>query len=88
MPQDVLLELVWGRAYAGEGHLLQVNINRLRHKLEPDPTHPRYILTKAGVGYLLATPRNSPDGIQMEQRQSDADIPRGADENLLQHSYV
>jgi len=41
--------------YEGEDHMLQVNINRLRHKLEPDPAHPRYLLTEPGVGYLLAT---------------------------------
>ncbi|MEO7021215.1 MAG: response regulator transcription factor [Ktedonobacteraceae bacterium] len=53
--QDRLLEQVWGTAYVGESHMLQVNINRLRHKLETDPTHPRYLLTEPGVGYLLAT---------------------------------
>ncbi|GAC1398071.1 MAG: response regulator transcription factor [Ktedonobacteraceae bacterium] len=52
--QDLLLEHVWGAEYVGEGHMLQVNINRLRHKIEPDPVHPRYILTKVGIGYLLA----------------------------------
>ena len=52
--QDLLLEHVWGAEYVGEGHMLQVNINRLRHKIEPDHTHPRYILTKVGIGYLLA----------------------------------
>jgi DNA-binding response OmpR family regulator len=36
--------------------MLQVNINRLRRKLESDPAHPRYILTEPGVGYVLATP--------------------------------
>ena len=54
MTQDLLLEHVWGSEYVGEGHMLQVNINRLRHKIEPDPMHPRYILTKVGIGYLLA----------------------------------
>jgi DNA-binding response OmpR family regulator len=53
--QDLLLEHVWGAEYVGEGHMLQVNINRLRRKLEPDPNQPRYILTKVGIGYLLAT---------------------------------
>lgn len=53
--QDLLLEHVWGAEYLGESHMLQVNINRLRHKLEVDPTHPRYILTKVGIGYYLAT---------------------------------
>jgi two-component system KDP operon response regulator KdpE/two-component system response regulator VicR len=31
-------------------------MNRLRRKIELDPTHPRYLLTKTGVGYLLAAP--------------------------------
>ncbi len=53
--QDMLLEHVWGAEYVGESHMLQVNINRLRRKLEVDPTHPHSILTKVGVGYLLAT---------------------------------
>lgn len=52
--QDMLLEHVWGSEYLGESHMLQVNINRLRRKLEVDPTRPRYILTKVGVGYFLA----------------------------------
>jgi len=52
--QDLLLDHVWGSEYLGESHMLQVNINRLRRKIEADPTHPRYVLTKGGVGYLLA----------------------------------
>ena len=53
--QDLLLEHVWGAEYAGESHMLQVNINRLRRKIEDDHTQPRYLLTKVGVGYLLAS---------------------------------
>jgi DNA-binding response OmpR family regulator len=56
--QDLLLEQVWGTDYLGESHMLQVNINRLRRKLEDDYTHPRYILTKVGVGYLVAKQPN------------------------------
>lgn len=56
VPQEQLLEHVWGVAYVDEHHLLQVNINRLRRKLEPDLASPRYLLTKPGAGYLLATP--------------------------------
>jgi DNA-binding response OmpR family regulator len=52
--QDLLLEHVWGAEYLGESHMLQVNINRLRRKIEADPTRPRYIRTKIGVGYYLA----------------------------------
>jgi DNA-binding response OmpR family regulator len=54
LTQDLLLEQVWGGEYLGESHVLQVNINRLRHKIEVDPTSPQYILTKVGVGYALA----------------------------------
>jgi DNA-binding response OmpR family regulator len=52
--QDMLLEQIWGEEYTGESHLLQVNMNRLRRKIEVDSTHPRYLLTKTGVGYRLA----------------------------------
>jgi DNA-binding response OmpR family regulator len=52
--QDLLLEHVWGEEYIGESHLLQVNMNRLRRKIEADPAHPRFLMTKMGVGYILA----------------------------------
>src|SRR6266480_1762055 len=58
--QDLLLEHVWGSEYIGEGHMLQVNVNRLRRKLEADPTRPRYILTKVGIGYFLSTHPGAP----------------------------
>ena len=58
--QDLLLEHVWGTEYVGEGHMLQVNVNRLRRKIEPDPMHPRYLLTKVGIGYLLAAQPDVP----------------------------
>jgi DNA-binding response OmpR family regulator len=54
--QDLLLAHVWGEEYIGESHMLQVNVNRLRRKIEQDPSHPRYILTKVGIGYFLAVP--------------------------------
>ena len=57
VPQDFLLEQVWGKAQGSHHHLLRVNINRLRRKLESDPAWPRYLLTKHGVGYLLTNPR-------------------------------
>jgi DNA-binding response OmpR family regulator len=52
---DLLLAHVWGAEYLGESHMLQVNINRLRRKIEADSAEPRYILTKVGVGYSLAS---------------------------------
>jgi DNA-binding response OmpR family regulator len=54
--QDLLLEHVWGADYVGESHMLQVNVNRLRRKLEADPAHPQYLKTKVGIGYWLVAP--------------------------------
>ncbi|MCI0475516.1 MAG: response regulator [Anaerolineales bacterium] len=48
-----LLRAVWGVAYEQELHMLRVNISNLRHKIEADPTRPRYIITEPGVGYRL-----------------------------------
>ena len=48
-----ILEKVWGEEYCGETHLLQVNIARLRQKLNDDARNPRYILTKRGIGYMM-----------------------------------
>lgn len=49
-----LLERVWGAGYGQETEFLWVYIRRLRRKIEPDPAHPKYILTAPGVGYQLA----------------------------------
>jgi DNA-binding response OmpR family regulator len=48
-----LLEYVWGDEYSGSDHLLQVNIGRLRHKLQDNAREPKYIQTKAGIGYMM-----------------------------------
>lgn len=48
-----LLSEVWGPAYIGDSHYLQVYVSQLRRKLEDDPTEPRLIETEAGVGYRL-----------------------------------
>ncbi|HMV04270.1 MAG TPA: response regulator [Accumulibacter sp.] len=46
-----LLREVWGEGYAGQSHYLKVYVSRLRQKLEPNPTQPRFLLTETGVGY-------------------------------------
>jgi DNA-binding response OmpR family regulator len=53
---EVLLEKVWGMGYAGETRLVWQAIHRLRQKIEPEPRHPRYIQTRAGIGYMLTPP--------------------------------
>ena len=49
-----LLRAVWGPEYEDARPYLHVFVGQLRRKLEPDPSHPRYILTEPGVGYRLA----------------------------------
>ncbi len=51
--QRQLLHDVWGPSYITESHYLRVYMAQLRHKLEADPTRPRYLITEAGVGYRL-----------------------------------
>lgn len=52
--QGELLTRVWGPEYKDEAHLLRVNIARLRQKIEPEPSQPRYIITRPGIGYSMA----------------------------------
>ncbi|MGD8376939.1 MAG: response regulator transcription factor [Acidobacteriota bacterium] len=51
-----LLDLVWGYGHDGYEHTVNTHINRLRSKIETDPSRPRHILTVWGVGYKLAEP--------------------------------
>ncbi len=51
---DQLLNNVWGEEYVGAAHLLQVNIARLRKKLGDDAKNPEYIMTRSGIGYMIA----------------------------------
>jgi two-component system response regulator MtrA len=51
LSRDQLLERVWGYTYLGDSRLVDVHIQRLRAKVEDDPTHPALIMTVRGVGY-------------------------------------
>lgn len=51
-----LAEVVWGDDYPGAADSLKVHIRRLREKIEADPGEPKIILTRAGIGYLMANP--------------------------------
>ena len=55
--QRQLLQDVWGPAYGDESNYLRVHMAHLRRKLEPDRSHPRYLLTEAGMGYRFVEPQ-------------------------------
>lgn len=49
--REQLLNILWGYQYNGYEHTVNSHINRLRSKIEPDISKPKYILTSWGVGY-------------------------------------
>ena len=51
--RENLLENVWGYEYYGDVRTVDVTVRRLREKIEDDPSLPRYIVTKRGVGYYF-----------------------------------
>jgi two-component system, OmpR family, response regulator RegX3 len=46
-----LIDRVWGADYVGDTKTLDVHVKRLRSKIEPEPSNPRYIVTVRGLGY-------------------------------------
>jgi two-component system response regulator RegX3 len=46
-----LIDRVWGADYVGDTKTLDVHVKRLRSKIEPEPSAPRYIITVRGLGY-------------------------------------
>ena len=53
LTQRQLLNEVWGPEHLDEREYLRVFMSQLRHKLEADPAHPKYLITEPGVGYRL-----------------------------------
>jgi two-component system KDP operon response regulator KdpE len=51
-----MLQIVWGPEYGEETEPVRVVIKQLRHKIEKDPAHPRYILTEPWIGYKFQLP--------------------------------
>ena len=51
--RENLLKLVWGSDYPGDVRTVDVHIRRLREKIESNPSEPRYVHTKWGVGYFF-----------------------------------
>lgn len=51
--REELLNLVWGYEYPGDARTVDVHIRRLREKIEMNPSDPKYVYTKWGVGYYF-----------------------------------
>lgn len=51
--RENLLNIVWGYEYPGDARTVDVHIRRLREKIEPNPSDPKYVYTKWGVGYYF-----------------------------------
>ncbi|MCI1721642.1 MAG: response regulator transcription factor [Lachnospiraceae bacterium] len=51
--RENLLNLIWGYEYPGDVRTVDVHIRRLREKIEENPSEPRYVHTKWGVGYYF-----------------------------------
>jgi two-component system KDP operon response regulator KdpE len=51
-----LLQAVWGPEYGDETEYLRVFVNHLRKKIEPDPAHPKYLITEPWAGYSFRLP--------------------------------
>jgi len=54
LTHDMILAKVWGPEYLGQDNYVRLYVTYLRQKIEPDLSHPRYILTERGVGYRFA----------------------------------
>jgi DNA-binding response OmpR family regulator len=54
----MLLQQVWDYAYDGYEHTVNTHINRLRQKIEPEPSEPRWVTTVWGIGYKFCGDRN------------------------------
>lgn len=53
LPTEVLMQKVWGYTVAADASLVKTHIYHLRQRIEDDPSHPSYILTVPGVGYVF-----------------------------------
>jgi len=56
IPHGRLLQAVWGPDYGDQVEYLRVFVNQLRKKIEPDSSHPRYLVTEPWVGYRFVLP--------------------------------
>nr|UNJ15729.1 regulatory component of sensory transduction system [Cyanidioschyzonaceae sp. 2] len=55
LDRNWILQHVWGYSWSTDTRMVDVHISRLRAKLEDDPSHPSFILTARGSGYLISS---------------------------------
>jgi DNA-binding response OmpR family regulator len=72
MTYETLLSKVWGYEYRDEAQYVRLYVNYLRQKIEPDPAHPRYILTERGLGYRFVDFKSPDFAAGSVERQSDS----------------
>ena len=58
LKRSVILKSVWGDSYVGEEKIVDVNIRRVRMKIEKEPSNPEYLQTIWGYGYKWTMPQN------------------------------
>ena len=51
LTRSQLIDRIWGSNYVGDTKTLDVHVKRVRAKIEPDPTNPKYLVTLRGLGY-------------------------------------
>lgn len=56
LTREHLLQTVWGYDYFGDVRTVDVTVRRLREKIEDEPSHPKIIITRRGIGYYLRSP--------------------------------
>lgn len=59
-----LLQQVWGPEYGEETEYVRIYVRQLRRKMETDPSHPHYLVTEPGVGYLFREPSSEREGVR------------------------
>ncbi|MEN0067236.1 MAG: winged helix-turn-helix domain-containing protein [Myxococcota bacterium] len=74
--QEELLREVWGYAPTVSSRAAYHTVARLRKRLEPDATNPRYLVTVRGLGFRLVLPSDSPGAMERSERRAPKGLPR------------
>ena len=73
--RENLLNIVWGYEYPGDARTVDVHIRRLREKIETNPSDPKYVYTKWGVGYYFKGPNLTIWKIRKNRNMEESPLP-------------